>query len=116
MWSLDFIRRKNHEKQGVRGNKWRFFIISPLLPVNGYDAGRLGRTQNALHDGISDSRPAADVGTKVFRKGKSRLIGSSMAPWRPCSHEEEAADKTQTPLILLLIIAVQTSGFFWNIR
>ena len=25
MWSLDFIRRKNHEKQGVRGNKWLFF-------------------------------------------------------------------------------------------
>ena len=25
MWSLDFIRRKNHDKQGARGKKWRFF-------------------------------------------------------------------------------------------
>ncbi len=25
MWSLDFIRRKNREKQGTRGKKWRFF-------------------------------------------------------------------------------------------
>ncbi len=25
MWSLDFIRHKNHDKQGSRGKKWRFF-------------------------------------------------------------------------------------------
>ena len=25
MWSLDFIRRKNHDQQGARGKKWRFF-------------------------------------------------------------------------------------------
>ena len=25
MWSLDFIKRKKHDKQGTRGKKWRFF-------------------------------------------------------------------------------------------
>ena len=33
-----------------------------------------------------------------------------------CSHQKEAAGKTQNSLILLRIIAVKTSGFYWNIR
>ena len=82
----------------------------------GHSAERDRVTQNALHDGIADSRPAADVGTKVFKKGKSRLIGCSTAPKRKSSHEKETADKTRNPLILQRIIAMRSTGFYWNIR
>ncbi len=91
--------------------------LARRVAVHGdHGAGRLGRTQNALHDGIADARPAADVGTKVFRKGKSRLIGSSTAPRRKSSHEKEAADKMRNPLILQRIIVIRSTGFYWNIR
>ena len=82
----------------------------------GHSAERDRVTQNALHDGIADSRPAADVGTKVFRKGKSRLIGCFTAPRRKSSHEKETADKMRNPLILQRIIAMRSIGFGWNIR
>ena len=45
-----------------------------------------------------------------------RLARSASAPRRACSHKEEAAAKTQNPLMLQRIIVPQTSGFCWNIR
>ena len=91
--------------------------ISPAVAGHGcHSAGRDRGTQNALHDGIADSRPAADVGTKVFRKGKSRLIGSSTAPRRKISHEKEAADKAQNTLILQPDNAMRSIRINWSIR
>jgi hypothetical protein len=54
---------------------------------------------------------AAGLGTKVFRKGKSRLTGSASTSRRQSSHEKEAADKAQNTLILQPDIAMRSTGF-----
>ena len=59
---------------------------------------------------------AAGIGTKVSEKGPSRLARSASPSWRSCGHEKETAVKTQDTLILQRIIALQTSGLYWNIR
>ena len=68
-------------------------------------------------ESLGPEHPATEgLGAEVFGKGPSRLARSASAPWRSCSHEEEAAAKTQNTLILQRIIALQTIALCWNIR
>ena len=58
----------------------------------------------------------AGIGAAVAGAGGSDPAPSTPAPWRPCSHQKEAANKTQNALILQHDIAVGSTEFSWNIR
>ncbi len=89
-----------------------------------HGAGGPGRTQNALHDADGYERKAAvqlhpaaaGIGAAVAGTGRSDPASSTPAPWRPCSYQKEAADKTQNALILQPDIAVRSTALCWNIR
>ena len=89
-----------------------------------HGAGGSGRTQNALHDAdgyegkaaVQLHPAAAGFGAAVAGTGGSDPAPSTPAPWRQCSHQKEAAIKTQRSLILLPDIAVRSTGLCWNIR
>ena len=64
-----------------------------------HGAGGPGRTQNALHDAdgyegqaaVQLHPAAAGIGAAVAGTGGSDLAPCTPAPWRPCSHQKEAA-------------------------
>ncbi len=98
-----------------RSNSSRLCRNIPAVAIpGGHGAGRLGRTQSSLYDGIADSRPAAvqlhtattGIGTKVYRKGKSRVTGNSSVSRNKSSHEKEAEAKMRNLLKLQRIIAI----------
>ena len=56
------------------------------------------------------------IGAAVAGTGGSDPAPGTPAPWRPCSHQKEAAVKTQRALILQPDIAVRSTALCWNIR
>lgn len=58
----------------------------------------------------------AGIGAAVAGAGGSDPAPSPAAPRDPCSHQKEAANKTQRALILQHDIAVRSTEFSWNIR
>ena len=74
MWSLDFIRRKNHDQQGARGKKWRFFhnfatfVRERLLTMR-----RLGRLEARTTRGAHTLGYAKTTLTMALQHGRERL-------------------------------------------